>query len=80
MRLIGIYLSCYAIPKNEFNEMLKIADSDAEDEIIKQFMLIAGFDKVKSATRMHTSISKNDFNEYKSQYEGVDGGYDILRT
>lgn len=34
IRLLGIYISCYSLPKQEFREILKIVDNEEEKEIL----------------------------------------------
>lgn len=51
VRLLAIYLNCYAVPKADFKSILSLVNSDEEREILEQMNLLSNSDKVKKITR-----------------------------
>ena len=57
LRLLAIYMVCYALPDSDYKTCLKIVTSQEEREVLKAVSAYAGREKVKKITRRVPVIS-----------------------
>lgn len=85
IRLLSIYLLCYALPDSDFKTVIKIVDTKEERDALK-LMRDYGMskrkdgDSVKKPERLPFTFTKADFDQYKAKYKEIQEMYDILRV
>eukprot|EP00347_Sterkiella_histriomuscorum_P013160 403365781 len=81
LRILSIYLLCYALPDADFKTVLSLVETQEEKNVLK---LIRDYNKqepVKKLKRTYPQLSNSEFNEYKRKYANeIQEMYDILRT
>lgn len=81
MRLIALYLSCYAIPKADFKALTDSVRHEEDIEILESIRTLSYHEKVTKVQRIRPKISQHELNEYNRKYkQEIQEAYDILRS
>lgn len=68
LRILSVYLLCYALPEADFKTVLKLMDTKEQRDVLKFIRDYNASEQPKKPKRTYPVLSNQEYNEYKRKY------------